>query len=213
MKLQSIHLIGIAILLAAAGLVQGTWTNRWSSEKSAESGRDLLQLITEPVADFRPGDFFVIDQANVPEKTHITSRKFLPEKSGRGMTVSLAYGPPGIVAAHTPDVCYLGNGYKLKSGPTKQTMPHPNGTQIPCYSADFEKTTSTGAEKIRVRWTWTGDGTWQTPDYPRLSFMRVPVLYKLYVVHTLSDDEDLAKTDPYKAFAAELAWDLGKQLK
>ena len=37
------------------------------------------------------------------------------------------------------------------------------------------------------------------------------MLYKLYVVHPLGD-EDLTKTDPYRTFAADLAVALGRHV-
>jgi hypothetical protein len=37
------------------------------------------------------------------------------------------------------------------------------------------------------------------------------VLYKLYVVHPIGDD-DLTKNDPYRTLAADLAATLGRQL-
>jgi hypothetical protein len=40
-----------------------------------------------------------------------------------------------------------------------------------------------------VFWSWSADGRWLTPNYPRLTFASYPILYKLYVVRTLGDDE------------------------
>ena len=79
--------------------------------------------------------------------------------------------------------------------------------------ADFTKTTATGAETIRVRWAWTADGNWQAPDYPRWLFARAPILYKFYLVHPLTEENDLTREDPYRKFAAALMPALSRQLR
>ena len=97
----------------------------------------------------------------------------------------------------------------------KPRVPLADGGSATFYLADFEKTTAAGTEAVRCRWAWAADGTWHAPDYPRLFFARSqvsrPVLYKLYVVHPLGD-EDLTKSDPYRTLAADLATALGRHL-
>jgi len=206
--MKTSHFLLAVVLFAAGGVVHGMFTHRWSATALETAGDDLLSKITEPVGEWKPGQFFPINAGDVPKKTETVSRQFAHEKAGRTLVVSLTSGVPGIVAAHTPDVCYLGSGYKLKSAVTKETVPMPDGATAAFYVADFQKTTATGSETVRVRWAWSADGTWQAPEYPRLFFARrqlqLPVLYKLYVVNTV-DETDLTKADPYRTFAAALA--------
>jgi len=215
MNLRTPHLVGALVLLVASGVVHGMWTHRWSGTAAADSGVDLLAKIEEPVDQWRPGPAVPVAERDIPKGTRATSRQFVHEAGGRRVVVSVTCGVPGVVAAHTPDVCFLGSGYKLKNPPSKQTLPVNGGGSVEFYVADFEKTTATGTEAVRCRWAWTADGTWHTPDYPRLFFARsqasLPVLYKLYVVHPLGD-EDLTKTDPYRTFAADLAVALGQHV-
>jgi len=215
MTLRTSHLIGAVLLLVAGGVVHGMWTHRWSGTAAADSGIDLLARIEEPVGEWRPGPAMPVAERDIPKGTRATARQFVLDTGGRRVVVSVTCGVPGVVAAHTPDVCFLGAGYKLKNPPSKQFLPVPGGDTIEYYVADFEKTTVTGTESVRCRWAWTADGTWHAPDYPRLFFARsqasLPVLYKLYVVHPLGD-EDLTKTDPYRTFAADLAVALGRHV-
>ncbi len=213
--MKTSHFLAALSLFALGGVVHGMWTHRWSETALATAGEDLLSAVTEPVGEWKPGQFFTINANDVPKKTQTVSRQFAHEKSGRTLVVSLTSGVPGIVAAHTPDVCYLGSGYKLKSAVTKESVPLPGGKAASFYVADFQKTTATGTETVRVRWAWSADGTWEAPDYPRLFFARrqlqLPVLYKLYVVNVL-DETDLTKTDPYRTFAGDLASHLAKEM-
>jgi len=215
MKFNTTHLMIASVLLIAGGVVHGMWTHRWSGTAAADGGIDLLAKIEEPVGEWKPGPAQPVNERDVPKGTKATSRQFANESIGKRAVVSVSCGIPGVVSAHTPDVCFLGSGYKLKNPPSKQTLPLAGGGTVEFYIADFEKTTASGTESVRCRWAWTADGTWHAPDYPRLYFARsqasLPVLYKLYVVHAIGD-EDLTKSDPYRTFAADLAVALGRHV-
>jgi hypothetical protein len=78
---------------------------------------------------------------------------------------------------------------------------------------DFTKTTATSAESLRVRWSWTAGGDWEAPDFPRWALARAPILYKLYLVYPLTEEEDLTHEGAYRKFAAELLPALSRQLR
>jgi len=214
-KSKTTHLMIASVLLIAGGVVHGMWTHRWSANAAADSGIDLLANVDEPLGEWKPGPAVAVNERDIPKGTKATLRQFANESIGKRAVVSVTCGIPGVVAAHTPDVCFLGSGYRLKSPPSKQTLPLPGGGSVEFYIAEFEKTTASGTEAVRCRWAWTADGTWHAPDYPRLFFARsqasLPVLYKLYVVHAIGD-EDLTKSDPYRTFAADLAVALGRHV-
>jgi len=209
------HLVGAVALVAAGGVVHGMWTHRWAGDAARDAGVDLLAKVDAPIGDWQPGPAVPVNERDVPKGTRAMSRQFVNEKANKRAVASVTVGVPGVVAAHTPDVCFLGSGYKLKNPPSKQTLPLAGGGSVTFYVADFEKTTATGTEAVRCRWAWTADGTWHAPDYPRLFFAKsqidLPVLYKLYVVHPIGD-EDLTKNDPYRTLATDLAATLGRHL-
>jgi hypothetical protein len=207
MKLRMPHLVGMLLLLVASGLVHGMWTQRWSGDGTPKVGADLLSKLEPLVGEWRTGETLVINPADVPAKAQTHSRRFIHERTGKSATVSLTSGIPGVVAVHTPDVCFLGSGYSLKAGPFRQ-----QADAATFWYADFQKTRASEIETIRVRWAWCADGTWKAPDMPRFVFARAPVLYKLYVVQTL-DEEDRTEGDPYRTLAGELASMLSRQVR
>jgi hypothetical protein len=213
--MKTTHLVGAVVLLVAGGVVHGMWTHRWGGDAAATTGVDLLAKVGGPLGDWQPGPATPVEARDTPKGAMATARQFVNEKANKRAVASVTVGVPGVVAAHTPDVCFLGSGYKLKNPPSKQTLPLPGGGSAEFYVADFEKTSASGTEAVRCRWTWTADGTWHAPDYPRLFFARspvqMPVLYKLYLVHPIGD-EDLTRNDPYRTLAADLAASLGRQL-
>jgi hypothetical protein len=212
MQLRPIHLALAAFFIVASGFVHGRWSNRWAGSQTV-AARDLFGGLDGTIGDWRVSEPLPIDPANVPANTQCSARRFLPQKAGKPVTASITAGGPGAVAVHTPDVCYLGAGYKLRGEVTRQTVPLPDGTSAAFWVGDFTKTTATGAESVRVRWSWTADGNWSAPDYPRWVFARAPVLYKLYVVHPLAEEDDLTKDDPYRKFVADLVPALNRRLK
>jgi hypothetical protein len=214
--MKTAHLVGAVAVLAVGGVVHGMWTHRWAGDVARDSGVDLLAKVDAPLGDWQPGPAAAVNERDIPKGTRATSRQFVNDKARKRAVASVTCGVPGVIAAHTPDVCFLGSGYKLKNPPSKQTIPLAAGGSATFYVADFEKTTVTGTEAVRCRWAWTADGTWHAPDYPRLFFAKsqvsLPVLYKLYVVHPLGDD-DLTRNDPYRTLAADLADALGRALQ
>jgi hypothetical protein len=98
------------------------------------------------------------------------------------------------VATHTPDVCYVASGFTMKGAPKKQSLMLPDGRIAHYFTADFEKTKATQAERVRVRWAWFAKGNWEAPSAPRFHYMGVPELFKLYVVTGVPTDD--AREDP-----------------
>lgn len=211
MKLRIFHIVLITAFLGCAAYIHGMWSNRWANAGQVQ-GKNLLAGLGEEIGDWRCGEFMTINAADVPPNTKCETRRFDPMKDGLPMVVSITSGSPGAVAVHTPDVCYLGAGFQLRGAVTKQTIPLTDGKSATFYLADFVKSKATGNEMIRVRWAWSGNGNWEAPDYPRWTFARVPVLYKLYIVHPLTDDDDLTKNDPYRKFVADLTPALSQQM-
>jgi hypothetical protein len=207
MTLRTSHLMAIGLFLAGSGVVHGIWSSRWAEVTSQEKSQQMLQ-VDEIAGGWKPGEFFTIDPAELPKNTKCASRRFTHPSSNKNVVVSITSGHPGVVAVHTPDVCYLGTGYQIKTTVKKEEIViDSNGTKAYFYCADFQK----GNESLRVRWAWGVDGNWQAPNSPRWHFIREPLLYKLYIVHPLTEDEDLTKDDPYRKFLADLVPSLNRQ--
>ena len=203
--MRNIHTVGILVVLAIAGGVHGTWTCRWMAASEVPAGKDLLRQLDDNVGVWKSGEFFKIDETTQLKNATTTARKFTSSKASGTIVVSLTSGHPGVVSVHTPDVCYVGSGYKLKSPVQRQTLSAgENGESVSFWTADFEKPASLGSDMLRVRWGWTIDGKWDAPDFPGWNYFGSRVLYKLYIVHPLPANEDLSKDDPYKKFVTDL---------
>src|SRR6478735_4990031 len=147
--MRTSHWIGAMALLVIGGVVHGMWTHRWSKQDAASAGVDLLSQLDAPISGWTPGANVPVSEKEIPKGTSVVCRQFASEKTNKRVVVSVTSGVPGVVAAHTPDVCFLGSGYKLKGPPSKQTLPLPGGGTVSYYLADFEKTSAAGTESVR----------------------------------------------------------------
>jgi hypothetical protein len=204
----------VAGLVVAGAVVNGAVTQRWEIVKPDPAVEERLHALQVKFEDW--GSEEVPTDMPVNERSTATSRRYWSPTTGRFGMVTLISGIPGSVSAHTPDVCYPGSGYATLRATKHDTVELLGGKSVAVYVADFEKKTQTKHDRVRVRWSFAADGDWTAPDHPRWQFatqlMRVPVLYKVYVVTPLSDDgEDDTTTKSFVTAAfTQYASALGK---
>ena len=204
--LKTPALVVVAVLVTAGAVVHGSAIQRWSFVEPDAALTDRLHALELRFEDWQPAP--IPTDMDTNERSVATSRRYTSPTTGRSGAVTIFSGIPGSVSTHTPDVCYPGSGYKTLRAPKRETLELPGGATAAYYVADYEKTTATRRDRVRVRWAWTTAGVWEAPDNPRWQFAaqlaRVPVLFKLYVVTPLPDDTDeRPEDDPTaRAFAA-----------
>lgn len=181
----------LAALIVGAALVHGAVTQRWSVFAPDPAVTDRLHALEVRLDDWQPTPIETEMPTN--ERSTATARRYFSAARNQTVVVTIISGIPGSVSTHTPDVCYVGSGYKCLRGPKKESLELPGGATVSYYTADFEKKTQTKFDRVRVRWAWSTDGTWVAPDSPRWQFAKqlnaVPTLYKLYIATALPDIE------------------------
>jgi len=205
--LKTPAIVVVGALVIGAAIVNGAITQRWSVFAPDPALTDRLHALEVRFKDWQPT--VVPTEMPTNERSTATARSYQSVSTGETGVVTIISGIPGSVSTHTPDVCYVGSGYKILHGPTKQTLHLAEGATPSIYVADFEKRSASKVDRVRVRWAWTTNGAWIAPDNPRWQFARqlnsVPVLYKLYVATPLPepDGERVHEDDPLtKAFVA-----------
>lgn len=181
------HVIVMLVVLGLAGGVHGYWTHRWDDFKAGVFDETILAQTPNRIGDWEAAE--AVAQEENGYRPYSMSRRYLNRLHDKTAVASLISGIPGKVATHTPDVCYPGSGYTMKTEIQQEKIDLPNGGTFACYVAEFEKTTATGEERIRVRWSWNAGQGWEAPDYPRWVYARQPVLHKLYMVQPIRKGE------------------------
>lgn len=201
----------IAAFIAGAAFVNGAVTQRWSVFAPEPARTARLHALEIHFADWQPTE--VPTEMPTNERSIATARRYQSPTTQLSAVVTIISGIPGSVSTHTPDICYVGSGYRCLRGPTRETMRLPDGGTAALYIADFEKKTATRIERVRIRWAWSTDGAWIAPDNPRWQFARrlnaVPELYKLYIATPLpeADAEERAyEEDPQTLAFVASAW-------
>jgi hypothetical protein len=215
--------IAMAIILLATlvsvGVVQGLWTDRWVSHNASqeELATEMEKMplnvgAWEGKAFLDNPDYHPRDEAN-----NYALRRYVSHVDGTVATIMLTRGRPGpLVIKHLPTECYPSSGYELVGQPKRflSTRSHdedPGGKDIDeFWVATFKKTNELVPMSVRIYWSWSGSGQWQVPDRPRLTFARFPVLYKLYVVRTLINEDEELEGAPVHDLIKELTREMRK---
>jgi hypothetical protein len=202
--------IMVALILGGA-VVNGAVTQRWAVFTPDQARTTRLHALEIHFEDWQPTE--TPTEMPTYERSIATSRRYFSPSTQLSSVVTIISGIPGSVSTHTPDICYVGSGYRCLRGPRKDTLKLADGATVHFYIADFEKKTATRVERVRIRWAWSTDGEWIAPDNPRWQFARrlnaAPELFKLYVATPLPDvdaEERVAEDDPVTQAFVAAAW-------
>jgi hypothetical protein len=184
----------IAVSLIAAGTVyQGKLTDRWNPQDS-----ELLQAFTTRL-DSVPSEFKDWSSRETPltEKefkatncTNYVSRIYTHKPSGEEVSVYLVVGTARHVTIHTPDWCYVGAGYEMEGDSKPFTVEL--GSEVHEFTtARFRKENTEGVNRLRIFWSYSDDGKWVGPSWPKTHFAGKPALCKVYLITNIGEEEDV----------------------
>jgi hypothetical protein len=186
--------IVIAVLLIAGGTAyQGKVTDRWMPQDS-----ELLQAFTTRLENV-PAEFDDWSSVETPltekefEATNCTnykSRLYKHDPSGADVSVYLVVGTARHVTIHTPDWCYVGAGYEMEGDP--QPFNLELDSEIHEFTtATFRKESTEGVNRLRIFWSYSNDGKWLGPSWPKTYFAGKPALCKVYLITNIDEEEDV----------------------
>jgi hypothetical protein len=202
---------GTALLLVVlSGVVQGLWTDRWQHGDVPRLWAERVGDVPLTLGDWNGQSLALDDRAvQIAELDGYVQRRYVHRQTGQEVLMSLVCGRPGPIGAHTPDVCFQGNGYEIVQAPTRFEVP---AAQSALWLTRFRRPDDLTAPQVRVFWAWTTTGAWQAVAYPRLEFARAPALYKLYVWRTLRRPDEPLDRDPAVSFLRLLLPELRQAL-
>ena len=190
------------LVLVGTAVVQGVWTDRWSSKRDLEKSLAKLDDVPLTAGAWKGQrtelDPEVVDQARRVGIDGSVRREFKRPADGQAVSVILMCGRFGPLSVHTPDVCYGGSGYVMLGAPTRIELQCDDGREASFWTARFEKPKT--QEALRLYWGWNAGEGWKAPGNPRWAFRMKPVLYKLYVARELNALNDPVEGDLGLAF-------------
>jgi hypothetical protein len=188
------------VLVLAAGLVHGLWTDRWSNNADLEAAAGRLRAVPLDLESWtgRAQEFDTERIARAEAAGHLS--RIYEGPDGQKVSVVMLCGRFGPLAVHTPDICYGGAGYEMLGVPARFNVPLSETSRAEVWTARFHRPGSPGDPPLRVVWAWSAGKGWLAPKLPRWTFRREPVLYKLYVAREMSRADEPAESDPCFAF-------------
>jgi len=200
-------------LIVAFGVGEALWTGRWSSSREPVEAAAKLTSVPLSLGNWVGKDLELDPRQVVQgEMTGHLLRFYIERTSGKNLQVLLICGRAGPTSLHTPDICFQGAGYNQDAAKVKRTVKGPSEeTPADFWVARFQKPGPT-PDPLQIYWSWSATGSWNAPDYPRMTFGGYPFLYKLYVVHPLSKLDEPSADDPTPEFLRLLLPELHKSL-
>jgi hypothetical protein len=185
MTLRPVPLMVAFVALLVSGLVHGFWTQRWQSDAALDAAVARLSTVPMQAGSWK-GATIEVDPEPFRQARAVGywMRRYTKPGAGDSITVILMCGRAGHMSVHTPDICFRGAGYEMAG----QAV-HVRTDQAEFWTARFRPPGPTGAGDLAIYWTWGGDGGWQAPNSPRLTFGGQAYLYKLYVVRETADHD------------------------
>jgi hypothetical protein len=198
-------LLTIGLVITTDGYLCGYWTGRWQPTREPPAVAKLKEL-SPTVGDWQgedqPLEPAVVQRAGFDG---YVSRQYTNQRTQAKVHLLLAWGRPGPLCVHTPEVCYGGSGYTVSKVATRWTAPSVNGaTGGEFWKGSFGRTDAVTPGQIRVMWSWNKNGRWQAPDNPRWSLAGTPVLYKLYATQQFLPRGDSADAQDVEEFLRDV---------
>jgi hypothetical protein len=201
------------VSVVALGVFQHLWSARFAHALQPGVLSAQMARIPMTIGDWDGMDETATLPEGIPEIIGPTIvRRYVNRRTGALVTMSLTADRPGpIFVNHQPTTCYTGIGYEVDAGPGQRSVALDNGS-AGFNMVRFVKNAGPAPRYLRLYWGYTGDGNWQAPRSPRVTFARFPVVFKMYVIHHLRKRTDPPETDPAEEFIRVLAPAIKKSL-
>jgi Protein of unknown function (DUF3485) len=192
--------------LVSVSVVHGLWTDRWDAKTGQPCPLELEQMPVivggwEGKTVEEPSRQQILAEGT----NNYLVRRYVNHGDGAVATVLLTHGRPGpLVMRHLPTECYLASGYELVGEPKRFRSQSSDKQVDEFWVGTFKKSSDVLPVTVRVYWSWTGTGLWQTPERPRLTFARYSVIYKLYVSQNLRSENEEFEGAPAHDLIKEL---------
>jgi hypothetical protein len=189
----------VLVVILASGIAHGLWSGRWNVSDGPERAAARLPRLPMTIGDWdsRAGELDA-RQMQVAELSGARAGEYVNRRTGSVVSTLLVCGRPGPVSVHTPEICYVGQGY-VPAG-TRGRYRNPSLAGSAFWVCDFHKPQATPPDRLRIFYAWSTNGTLSAPENPRLTFFREAALYKLYVSRKLIQAEEPLEDDPAVEF-------------
>jgi hypothetical protein len=177
-----IRIVAAAVLIVGAGLVHGSWTDRWRTSPALAALAARFETVPMVIGDWKGTSFELpAEERAMAGAVACLGREYSNPSRGAKVSVLFLGGLPGKISTHTPDVCYRGGGYVLDSPTSFQRRYGPDERPAE-FKTMLATKQGTSPSVLRIFWSWNASEEWSAPEEPRWKFGAAPALCKLYVI-------------------------------
>jgi hypothetical protein len=208
-----IRISAAAILIVGAGIIHGSWTDRWGPSPALAALAARFESVPMVIGDWKATAHTI----GARERAMAGASAWLSRvytNPGRGVSISvlLLGGLPGNIATHTPDACYPGVGFTL-TAPSPYTYRYgADGSRPAGFQSAVATRGGTNPSTLRIFWSWNASKEWAAPDDPRWKFAAEPTLCKLYIIRETAGAIVEPGVDPCDDFLSLLLPELDRNL-
>jgi hypothetical protein len=198
----TIRISAAVLLIVGAGLVHGSWTNRWRPSPELAALTAKFDSIPMVIGDWQGTAFELpAKERAMAGAVACLARNYSNPARGVSVTVLLLGGLPGDISNHTPDICYPGAGYSLNATSAFDYRYGP-GAKRAGFQTALAARGGVSPSVLRILWGWNASKGWTAPEAPRWSFASDPWLCKLYVIRETAGSAPKPEDDPCTDFLA-----------
>lgn len=195
MRKRSVYIL-VGLALFVAGLLDWSIRAHWEQSAAITQAVVGLEELPERVGDWI-GQPISLDEiiVRVAACAGYKSYRYVNERTGYSVDVTVMVGIPGQMAEHAPETCYAGAGYTLdRSSWSREPVSRFLGPDAAGELARMDFLRGDQPRPVRVWHGWFDGYQWSRPDHPRLAFVTRSMLCRLQVSATLTPD--LLSNDP-----------------
>jgi hypothetical protein len=208
---SSILWILAALLTAGAGVLAGSFNNRWGVAAELEAAGSQLANLSKTI-----GQWEMLSSQSVGRGTQAMLqctgsivRVYRNRDTGQVVSMALLVGPPGPISVHTPEICFSSREY-TQLGPREAfQIANLQRSDEGFWGLQFRKN-DLHSELLRVVYAWSDGNGWVAPNEPRFSFAGERMLYKIQLAAPIA--ETSKASDPCRDFLRDLLPVLNKEL-
>jgi hypothetical protein len=205
-------IVGVVAIVVLT-VVQGLMTDRLvDTNVTAEQRAQLLKDVPKEFGEWTSKDLEVTEEVrDTSGAVGCVSRAYRNSRTGDTVRLWIIVGHARAIGAHTPDICYRGSGFTMRSPISSLYSFEYEGRK---EKADFwtntfiKEDSLSGRHLVRVFWAWYNPKpgkpiVWQAERDPFAAFGNTRALFKMYFSSDMRDLNETTEESPAMKFGKE----------
>lgn len=194
----------VIVMVMFTGYAAGVFANRWNAPEELAQAAATLKAAPEACGAWRMLSETEMDAEIVKllACAGYVNRSYRHLQTRDTVHMALVAGPPGRISVHTPEICYVTQGFHIEQSPTPRNIQLPESGQAEVLFSSYAPDAAgpEGAGKLIAYHAFSDGGPWRSPRYPRFAFGGRPFLLKLQLASRTSADSEQSLPDPCRDF-------------